>query len=119
MSTIWTIGEPLLTFLSGPLLRLRLLVASFSPLRVYLYPTATIGPVDALVDSSLFQDKVRYFVNMVSLTYHKERHIMAWATSKTPVLDLNRNSGLALHKSVKTSKEICKKGTDHVLCHRL
>ena len=65
MSTIWTIGATLLTFHSGPLLRLKLLVASFSPLRVYLYPTATTGPVDALAEPSLFQDKVWCLANMI------------------------------------------------------
>ena len=47
-----------MTFRFGALLQLEVLVTSFNPLRLYISPSAVVGPVDALEEPRLFREQV-------------------------------------------------------------
>ena len=59
-SSLWTFTKYPVTFQFGALLQLEVLVMSFNPLRLYISPSAVVGPVDALEKTHLFREQVHY-----------------------------------------------------------
>ena len=66
--TLWTFSSPPLTYQSGSVVRLEVLVTSYTPLRIYMSPTGTSGPLEALSQPDLFGEQVR---NCFESTYAK------------------------------------------------
>ena len=58
--SLWTFTKYPMTFKFGALLQLEVLVTSFNPLRLYISPSAVVGPVDALEKPHLFREQVHH-----------------------------------------------------------